>query len=420
MLLILAALLLIHPAASGASSHLRPQSPASFKSFSNILIGNGQRDSQSLSRGEKQWPKWFETASACPCEQLDFNDTSPHGSSGTVGKTDLREDSCAGKDVAAKIWNKMNLEHPANSPSALRDALFAGPPTTTLIIMAGDSTGLQQIRSFRCLMHAISGTCGTSMPHAASDRFVPPNFLKIKFVVGRNIIHFVSWWGRYLFPQKKFVPGSRKVSYEGSKNKKPCCSVLVDIEKVIKMSKIFQNVDRAFIVPMVGAWYNNVDAYESDLKKLSPWWLALKRDVSGWENSKQHHLILREPLPQHFQSGTIINHKLFSGHDGNTGVFTSQVAAKKFHCGPITSDDFRQRSLKKMTFDLAEGNVNILPVYENMRDLWYAHPSHGKGRDCTHYCVAAVYWWNAELMYMIQSLSERTPLGNVPWHGSNK
>ena len=391
MLLILAALLLIHPAASGASSHLRPQSPASFKPFSNILIGNNQRESQSLSRGEKQWPKWFETASACPCEQLDFNNTSPHGdgSSDTVGKTDRREDSCAGKDVASKIWNKMKSEHPANSPSALRDALFAGPPTTTLIIMVGDSTGLQQIRSFRCLMHAISGTCGTSMPHAASDRSFPPNFLKVKWKVGRNIIHFASWWGRYLFPQK-FVSGS---------------SVLVDIEKVVKMSKKFQNVDRAFIVPMVGAWYHDVDAYESDLKKLSPWWLALKKDVSGWENSKQHHLILREPLPQHFQSGTIINHKLFLGHDGNTGVFTSKVAANKFHCGPITSDDFRQRSLKKITFDLVEGSVKILPVYENMRDLWYAHPSHGKGNDCTHYCVAAVYWWNVELMYMIQSLS---------------
>jgi hypothetical protein len=194
-------------------------------------------------------------------------------------------------------------------------------------------------------------------------------------------------WGRWLFPHKK-SPGSEQLGY----------SVLSRVERIISKSKKYQETDHAFIIPMVGAWYRpgqDEDWFESDLKKLSPWWSALKKDISGWEESDRRRLILREPLPQHFPPF-------------DTGIYNPNNLSQVTDigpCVPIQSYDFRQSALKKMMFTFVEGSVDILAVHENMRDLWFAHPEHGQANDCTHYCLAAAYWWNAELINMMQDFS---------------
>ena len=71
-----------------------------------------------------------------------------------------------------------------------------------------------------------------------------------------------------------------------------------------------------------------------------------------------------------------------------------------------TADDFRILAMNRWSPVLEAAGISVLQVHDAMRDAADAHPGGyiGYKNDCTHYCAAAQYWWNAVLLTTIAEL----------------
>ena len=133
----------------------------------------------------------------------------------------------------------------------------------------------------------------------------------------------------------------------------------------------------------VGAWYHSIHSgFGTDLGNFARWW-----ETNIRPKTTSVSLIMRDPLPQHFQtlSGVYIESK----ERGPTPTTRCSVAPKE--------TDFR---LTAFSASRARGAAvgEVLPLHTLLRPLPMAHPSPG---DCTHYCFAAAYLMNCELARLL-------------------
>ena len=360
-------------------------------------------------------PPWLLNLSACPCEREAFGLKHPAKYT-SVGQHYHTMDTCKTNGVSQKIWRRMQSSFPRPddmTPSSLVASVVRSRPTPQNIgiIIAGDSTAQQQLRSLRCLLSsnfAFSEGCNKQECSAKRQNLgICPTLHTVQSPGGasQTKIRLDYTFGRFLF-------------YHGMLDK---------VHKDIISSDMLTQ-DHVFVVLCVGAWYQpngKPHSYYSDLAKLGKWWkkekqvlCEIRRKAKGGnsggdsqactEGDKSIHMLIREPLPQHFSgspSGVFVR-----PHAEDRRMIDAKPRSVRGHrqscSNAATADDFRILAMNRWSPVLEAAGISVLQVHDAMRDAADAHPGGyiGYKNDCTHYCAAAQYWWNAVLLTTIAEL----------------
>jgi len=403
----------------------------------------------SRDRAPPPMPLWLDRPTACPCELASMTSGWRIDGASSVARGDGRNvmslDLCS-FDVARRVWASMRTMSLDLAPSIVRNMLLGGnsvatlseeaeqhnhppPSASTSIVFYGDSTAQQQLRSLQCILASAGGTCATTNTFD-----------------GTASLHWEYLFGHFISPQLLKGVLDHIV-------KTPALLYAPRLIIVLCVGAWYNLPDEP---TAAGESRQPTLGYAADLSSLGPWWKEaarfrlrqlreLRRQQANEARTDESNddgirLVLREPLPQHFP-----------GSPNSTGTYQVKPAAKRKTkrafwrarrhlatdaatnatprsnddekhgsnvrgqcdalqrrrvnkvCVPTIRNDWRWTALQRHVKGIRLLGIGVVGVAEPLRDLWFAHGAGNRG-DCTHYCVAAQYLWNAQLAKVVASL----------------
>ena len=283
----------------------------------------------------------------------------------TIGTSWIRVDSPASNSSAlADVWRQ--LHDNCRQPHWIAEQLLSLGPNVK-IVLAGDSTAEQQYRSLRCVLEAAFAPIAAAWEEGCDVWRLD--------ATGKQV-HVCFVWGTSFGALMDKGLNSAKAFRD---------AVMID------RSSSAAADTRVVAIVGLGAWYKTLqNRYGRDLGRFTAWWNSTRpqRHVSGLSSyDAPTILVLREPLPQHFQSASGVYDP--KKEESNTSRSTRCVVARK-------EWDFRASTFRSA--NLTSDDVAVLQVYRLLAPLASAH----SGTDCTHYSFPANYAMNCELARLIR------------------
>lgn len=370
---------------------------------------------------------------------------------------------CAAQPIAGRMWESLGRDW-LQSPSQLVATLFA---RNRSLVLVGDSGLMQQFRSLVCTLQAVPGVVELAGAH---DTPVPACDMSSSawgLAGSLNTLHVCLRAASFLAAE----PGG------GGSDRPVERGTVTDAVEPQVEAAIFPRLSpplvdatdgaagsapettrrdgpraaRASTVVFVGvgAFYNarpqagtrNLSSYAAELAALPHWWGSLRRrwreqqsignGSGGGGGVGELQLVLRDPLPQHFDSGPHL-HGLFDvsvmravgaraivKHHQATAQAADNRSDASYGRGPCGGEDSELGCVahgagvdaRLAAFDVAvhehpptelhrHNHIAVARVHEALAPLWYAH----RGFDCAHFCAPAVYLHNVEMVRQIALL----------------
>ena len=386
-------------------------------------------------------PAWLTKLSACRAEAAVLassavpyaRDDASHFASGrtnaTRGDYFRRKDQCAdGPSVARTVWNLLPpachrarwiaeqfLPYMWSGTGTRREA---NAPTDLRLVLAGDSTVEQQYRSLRCIMEK-SDAFAPAAPRVSAPPLGCETWRPL--TGGRLRVCFV-WALRY------------SSLYSASERASALFQRAINTSDDDNDEQLAPHREGSKVIAVVGAgaWYKSPHSgYGIELARFAKFWAALLPSLVSHASSTSRAvprapmprtlppvvLIMREPLPQHYQSegGVYIESKERSTTSRSTRCIMSPHVNRKAEAkaGSKATEDFRLAMFKRAR--PRGSGIAVLALHGVLRPLAGAHssdiphePSNALVLDCTHYCFPATYAMNCHLARLVHSLVSKS------------